>query len=533
MNIVRKLKFAHRLALLLLVLGFGLLAYGFWSYKVVGTVRVGGPIYEHIINSQELVSDVLPPPLYIIESYLLCLQMTSTTNAQEQKLLEDRLKEKQEDYKTRHAHWTNVQLSPELQDKLLVKSHAEAMEFYTIAQTEFTTALFANDRVAIDKAISKLGRTYERHRKLIDKVVELARTQARLDEGLATEKVALATSQLSFVLVLVVFAGIAIAAVIHKSIVDPISQSLDIANKVVSGNYIVEGPYEEYPDEAGALLEALRKMSASLKEGVDTIAARDANLRHALDHIVEKEKLAAMGAIVAGVAHELNTPLGNVLLAATTQGDRLVELENALIKGSLSKSELSKQLNEIRDMTGLVERNLKRMSEVIESFKQVASEQAANHNQQFDLHTSVNDALKMTEHFLRNGQWSFQNQVPNGIVCNSFRGPLEQVLSILVQNAVEHGYRGKDTGAIIIRADQFDDYIDLSVSDNGVGLESLIQQRVFEPFFTTTFGRGKSGLGLAIAYRICTTTLSGGIRVESAVSQGATFTVRIPNTRPV
>lgn len=527
MNLFRKLRLAPRLAILLLVLSAGLLGYGVWSYRIVDIVRVGGPVYKEIIDSQDLVSDVLPPPLYIIESYLLCLQITAATNGNNQGALIDRLRARQLEYEKRYAYWTAKPLSREIATRLQ-RSHVYASEFYRAAQQEFLPALFLNDRAKMAKALQGMTAIYDLHRVEIDQIVKLAESEAELKEHATNATVDRAKLMLVAVLVMVLVAGIVIAGVIHASVVHPIEKSLAIARRVAAGDYTVEAEEKVFRDEAGRLLEALGKMAASLQMGKETIAARDASLREALDHIVESEKIAAMGGIVAGVAHELNTPLGTAITTVSSQSELIGRLQAAVQTGSLRKSDLLSNLALFQEMAELLERNVRRAADMVDLFKQVMTDQSSEQKQAIYLGAAVDDALLSLRHTLRKGDWDIHNRIPSNLLCNSLPGPLGQVLHIVLHNAVEHGYRGLDSGTIDIEAVRAGDFVELSVRDYGCGMDPSTQQRVFEPFFTTTFGRGRSGLSLAIAYRICSTVLAGGIQVKPGSDPGSTFVIRLP-----
>lgn len=527
MNLIRQLKLAHRLVLLLAVLVLGLLGYGAWTYQVVNTVRVGGPIYSQITDSKDLLSDVLPPPLYIIEPYMQCLQITIATNGYNQGALIDRLKEGRAEYERRYAYWSTVSLGDSSLQRALQNSNTQANAFFTTAFGDFLPALFLNDRIAMERAVLKLTRVYERHRVFVDEIVVLAKANALKKESAAADAIRRAEQFQLWLLLTIALAGILVAGVIHRSIVNPIEQAVAIANRVASGDYGVDLQGRSYSDEAGSLLDALKKMGTSLQSSRDAIAARDTKLRLAIDQLVESEKLSAMGGMVAGVAHELNTPLGNAITVITTQIERLDRLAATIESGKISKAGLTNELGDIKHMGSFLERNVHRAAELVENFKQLALDQVSDQKRPFELREVVEENLKALRANLRDGQWNFQNAIVQGLVCNSFPGPIGQVLTILVQNAVEHGYRGLPGGDIQIQAQALDQDIELTVIDHGSGMEHATQQRIFEPFFTTTFGRGRSGLGLAIAYRIVTTVLAGEIRVDSSIGTGTRFTVRI------
>ena len=145
MDWLRRLKLGQRLLLLLVAFSLGFLAYGVWTYRTLQTVQVGGPLYERIEANQNLLSDVLPPPAYIIESYLTCLQIVAATDSQQQGLLVDRLRQLQANYLERHQHWMVTPLDPALADTLLRQAHTPALAFYAQVDREFLPAVFRSD----------------------------------------------------------------------------------------------------------------------------------------------------------------------------------------------------------------------------------------------------------------------------------------------------------------------------------------------------------------------------------------------------
>jgi signal transduction histidine kinase len=235
-----------------------------------------------------------------------------------------------------------------------------------------------------------------------------------------------------------------------------------------------------------------------------------------------------MGGMVAGVAHELNTPIGNTITAVSTQIDRIGKLQSALTTGTLSKSGLANDLEEIREIALLIERNVHRAAAQVDNFKQLALDHISDEKRTFELREIVDECLKSLRPGLRSGSWNISNNIPGGLVCDGLPGSIGQVVTIMVQNAIEHGYKGLNSGDIELRAQRQDKRIELAIADKGAGMEHSIQQRIFEPFFTTTFGQGRSGLGLAIAYRVITTVLAGEVRVDSQTGSGTTFSVRFP-----
>jgi PAS domain S-box-containing protein len=248
--------------------------------------------------------------------------------------------------------------------------------------------------------------------------------------------------------------------------------------------------------------------------------------------LVTSEKMAALGALVAGVAHELNTPIGNAMLAATTLKDQCQKFAEQVAKG-ISRSDLQQFLTLISSGSDLVERNLVRTSHLIASFKQVAIDQSNSRPRRFSLASLVEETLLLLSPTLKKTSVALECSVPDGIEMHSDPGALEQVLMNLVNNAMIHGLETQTHGRISIRAEMLSPgWVRLEVEDNGVGIAPENIQRVFDPFFSTRFGRGGSGLGLSITHRLIEHTLGGRIDIRSELGQGTHFDISLPLLAP-
>lgn len=248
--------------------------------------------------------------------------------------------------------------------------------------------------------------------------------------------------------------------------------------------------------------------------------------------LVTSEKMAALGALVAGVAHELNTPIGNAMLAATTLRDQCRAFADQVAKG-IKRSDLQHFMDAIGSGSDLVERNLVRTAHLISSFKQVAIDQSSSQPRKFLLASLVEETLLLLSPTLKKTAVTLERSVPDDIEMHSHPGALEQVLMNLVNNAVIHGLEGRAQGHIAIQAQMLSpDWVRLVVEDNGVGIAPENLQRVFDPFFSTRFGRGGSGLGLSITHSLMEHTLGGKIEVRSTLGQGTHFDITLPLHAP-
>ncbi len=285
--------------------------------------------------------------------------------------------------------------------------------------------------------------------------------------------------------------------------------------------------------------ETLQRMNAELEHRVDA-RTRDfqlANdhlrrtlddLRQAQKQLVESEKMAALGALVAGVAHEINTPLGIGVTAASHLETESKRVQGLVLEGALKKSDLDGYLATAADSSALILRNLKRADHLVKSFKQVAVDQSSEQRRRIELAeyldeilTSLHPRLKRTHHEVR-------VSCDAAIVVNTYPGALYQVIVNLVLNSLVHGFDGVECGIVRIDACLEGDQLVLEYRDNGVGMSAAVKARIFEPFFTTKRGQGGSGLGMHIVYNLVTQMLGGAVTCDSEPGQGVCFVLRFP-----
>jgi PAS domain S-box-containing protein len=316
----------------------------------------------------------------------------------------------------------------------------------------------------------------------------------------------------------------------------------------VSGRFIEAGgrrlliTYYDDVTELRANERAIRELNATLESRIEErtreLSAANADLSNALEQLqqaqaelVRTEKLASLGALVAGVAHELNTPIGNCLTVASAFADRTREFERQAGSG-LKRSDLADYLKTAGQAAELLEKGMHRAHDLVASFKQVAVDQSSENRRRFDLRIVVDEVAAMLHPMLRRTPWKLDIEVPPGIELDSFPGPLGQVVANFVTNAITHAFEGREQGTIRIYAKTDDGDLIFEVSDDGVGMPAEVRERAFDPFFTTRLGKGGSGLGLHIVYNIVTSVLGGHIFLYSNPGEGCRFTIRIPLTAP-
>ena len=283
--------------------------------------------------------------------------------------------------------------------------------------------------------------------------------------------------------------------------------------------------------------EQLRQMNETLETRV---AERTAELLATIDRLkqtqaslVQADKLASLGALVAGVAHELNTPIGNSLTVASTMENYVKGFETDVAKG-LTRSALDTFVTSAREGTDILMRSLRRAAELVSSFKQVAVDQTSTNRRRFDLRHTVDEIMLTVGPTIRKTSHTVVTDIPDGIMMESYPGPLGQVLTNMINNALFHGFDGRENGTVTIAAQLLDqNRVQLTVQDDGVGIPQANLSRVFDPFFTTKLGQGGSGLGLNITYNLVHDRLGGSVQVASTVDRGACFTLVLPMMAPL
>jgi PAS domain S-box-containing protein len=282
----------------------------------------------------------------------------------------------------------------------------------------------------------------------------------------------------------------------------------------------------------------LREANAALEQKVEErtteLASANDELHKAMQQLVQREKLAALGTLVAGVAHELNTPLGNTLTVITTLESLLQNFQRDVEQGTLRRSHFQQFLQDAIQACEMVERNAQRAAELVASFKLVAVDQASARRRAFDLHTLIRDTLKALAHVHKGLPVHVETDVITDITLDSFPGAVEQVITNLLLNAVTHGRNGQAPLRVRLRAHTESEtgMVILAMEDDGVGMDADTLHRAFDPFFTTRLGQGGSGLGLYIVYNLVHGVLGGTVAVESRPGAGTRFKLRIPKRAP-
>lgn len=282
--------------------------------------------------------------------------------------------------------------------------------------------------------------------------------------------------------------------------------------------------------EKAVLYEELAVLNETLERRV---AERTEAMRHAQDELARSERLAALGSMVAGIAHELNTPVGNCMVAASTLNDKVRELGEGYV-GGLRRSDMRKFLDDAAGICELLARNIERAASLVSSFKQVAVDRTSSQRRKFDLGAVIQENMNTLSPVLRKTPYEVTVDVAPLVGMDSYPGPLGQVLAALVNNAIVHGFHRRSHGRLSITVPVPDgEQAEIIVSDDGAGIAPGNLNRIFDPFFTTRMSEGSSGLGLNIVHNIVTTILGGKVHVDSLPGVGTTVRISIPLDAPM
>lgn len=250
-------------------------------------------------------------------------------------------------------------------------------------------------------------------------------------------------------------------------------------------------------------------------------------LQKAQSQLVQSEKMASLGGLVAGVAHEINTPVG-IGYTATTHLEKVTrQMYRLYSDGKMKRRDLEDYMNTCLESTSLLLSNLNRASELIRSFKQVAIDQSREEKRSFNVRDYLDEILLSLRPLLKNTNHRVDVDCPESLEVVSYPGALSQVLTNLITNSVTHGYDGDEAGLFRIEIEMDNNELLLIYRDDGCGIEADELPRVFDPFFTTGSEKGGSGLGLHIVYNIITQKLNGSIFCKSTPGQGTTFIIKI------
>jgi len=340
----------------------------------------------------------------------------------------------------------------------------------------------------------------------------------------------------------VIFLGIILTAgvLIALSIRLPLQQIMTAMRAITIGDYDREVQGTRARDEVGAMARAVevfrenavakRRTEEELRTSKEKAESALLELNTAQQNLIDAERLAALGGLVAGVAHEVNNPIGISLTVASSFARR-TEMFEAELKsdGGLRRSQLEDFVRASRDASQQLVANLHRAGELIQSFKQVAVDRSHAERRQFSLSEATDQIIASLRPVLKRAPIELTVDVPEGLIIDGYPGSYGQILTNLFLNAVNHAFADSRSGTISIAArPRGQDDVEINFADNGAGMTPDVQRQAFDPFFTTRRNEGGTGLGLHIVYNLVTQQLGGRMMLESRLGQGTTFRIIMP-----
>jgi signal transduction histidine kinase len=337
--------------------------------------------------------------------------------------------------------------------------------------------------------------------------------------------------------------SILIGLAIARSIVGPLRSLMNTMDAIVSGHYGQTAEDVDARDEIGEMARAVevfrgnaiakRQTELDLKASKENAEDALRDLQDAQRSLIEAEKFAALGGLVAGVAHEVNNPVGISLTVASSFARRCAQFSDEIRDGAVRRSKLEEFIAGSHEAAKQLVTNLNRAADLIQSFKQVAVDRSDAERRVFNLREATEQMMVSLRPALKHSLVWLSVDVPEEISLKSYPGPYGQVLTNLVLNALTHAFPDKRAGTLRLSARKLGlEQVEIEFADDGIGMSEEVQRRAFEPFFTTRRNRGGTGLGLHIVYNLVTRRLGGSLRLESQPGRGTVFRIRLPITAP-
>jgi signal transduction histidine kinase len=285
--------------------------------------------------------------------------------------------------------------------------------------------------------------------------------------------------------------------------------------------------------------QEIKQLNQSLEEKVNqrTIALREANqellntlerMHQYQNQIVENEKMASLGQMVAGVAHEVNTPIGLGVTGSTLLRDKLSDIKTAFEQKTLTSRQLERFIGDGIENLDLIYRNLNRAADLISNFKRVAVSQDLELSSDVNISNLLENIIAAMKADIAIKQPSIDIQCEDNLTISSKTGPLQQVFEQLISNSLLHAFKGVDNNHIDIHIYRSNNQLSISYTDNGCGVPTSIRKRIFDPFVTTKRGEGGSGLGMHLVYNLITQALNGKIALDEDYDTGTRFIITLP-----
>jgi two-component system NtrC family sensor kinase len=309
-----------------------------------------------------------------------------------------------------------------------------------------------------------------------------------------------------------------------STLIDSFNQLTDKLNSELKRK---EEAQQALAETNNRLEQRVEQRTKNLQDAINELHNTLENLRNTQSQLIESEKLASLGAMVAGVAHEINTPIGLCITTHSFIKDMFKEMRQRFENDSISKSNFTEFMTNMEDSVDILSKNLERAAKLVKSFKHVSEDQAGEAARKFNLEEYLQEILSTLHPKLKMTQHLVNINCANDVDLYGYPGALSQIMTNLVMNSLLHGFENIVKGTITIDVEHYKDHVELRYADDGQGLTKEAQVKIFEPFFTTKRGYGGAGLGMHLVYNLVSQTLQGSIQLQQ-LSKGCAFIITIP-----
>ncbi len=328
------------------------------------------------------------------------------------------------------------------------------------------------------------------------------------------------------VVVFFIISNVFIYLIIVRKIEEPITYITDEILKFKLGKKNTK-KVSFYKDEIGDMNNEFFSMKDAIEKSQKELKQTIVDLKDTQNKLIEADKMASLGGLVAGVAHEINTPVGIGLTGITHFSSLTQKLKASYEKNDMSEDEFKNYLKTSEELAYLVTSNLKKTAQLVKSFKRVAVEQTNEEKKEFNLKSYLQDIVLSLGNMIKKNRINIEIICEEDIVLNTYAGVFSQVITNLIINSIRHGFKNRDKGNIKIFIEKLDTECKIIYKDDGSGIEKENLTKIFNPFFTTNRNDGGTGLGLNIVLNIVTNTLNGTITCSSEVDEGVEFIITI------
>ncbi|MBD0383051.1 sensor histidine kinase [Paenibacillus sedimenti] len=315
--------------------------------------------------------------------------------------------------------------------------------------------------------------------------------------------------------------------ILHRIVIGPLKRLREAAVIVKQGGELPKLEFKASP-EIEDVSDAFNDMVNNLEDRYQELQDVLNTLQRTQDKLIQSEKMGALGGLVAGVSHEINTPIGIGVTAVSYLDQKTKQFQTLFETGKMKKSDLELFMSVVQETNAMVQSNLERASSLVRSFKQISVDQSVEVKRSFQTKEYLEGIILSLKPTLKKTKLRVHVDCDDSLILYTYPGALSQIITNLVMNSLNHAYAPDEEGNLSLRVIDHEDRITLAYTDDGKGMNQEVLEQIFDPFFTTSRGKGGTGLGMNIVYNLVTQTLGGTISCSSALGKGSLFEIEIP-----